>query len=276
MSTPVIGIDLGTTNSVVSYTDGAGVTHVVADENGDRIVPSVVQFGSDGSVVVGKNAKAYAKVEPDRVASVFKRGMGDSTFLPDGSDFVVDGVTHTPEQLSALVLKKLADVASRELGAPATRAVITVPHYFGEPERAATRSAGEIAGLEVVQIINEPTAAAIARGADGEGDASGRLLVFDLGGGTFDVTVMEYGAGREMTVIASRRRPRARRRRLRPQDRRADDRGRARRARDRARGRSVAAGRCVRPGRGAQEGALDGRQARDGRCRWAGGRSCSS
>ena len=203
MSTPVIGIDLGTTNSVVSYTDGAGVTHVVADENGDRIVPSVVQFGSDGSVVVGKNAKAYAKVEPDRVASVFKRGMGDSTFLPDGSDFVVDGVTHTPEQLSALVLKKLADVASRELGAPATRAVITVPHYFGEPERAATRSAGEIAGLEVVQIINEPTAAAIARGADGEGDASGRLLVFDLGGGTFDVTVMEYGAGREMTVIAS-------------------------------------------------------------------------
>ena len=96
MSTPVIGIDLGTTNSVVSYTDGAGVTHVVADENGDRIVPSVVQFGSDGSVVVGKNAKAYAKVEPDRVASVFKRGMGDSTFLPDGSDFVVDGVAPRP------------------------------------------------------------------------------------------------------------------------------------------------------------------------------------
>ncbi|HEX4363590.1 MAG TPA: Hsp70 family protein [Solirubrobacteraceae bacterium] len=203
MSTPVIGIDLGTTNSVVSYTDGAGVTHVIADENGDRIVPSVVQFGSDGGIVVGKNAKAYAKVEPERVASVFKRGMGESTFLPDGREFVVDSVAYSPEQLSAMVLKKLADIAARELGAPTRRAIITVPHYFGEPERAATRSAGEIAGLEVVQIINEPTAAAIARGADGDSDTSGRLLVFDLGGGTFDVTVMEYGAGREMTVIAS-------------------------------------------------------------------------
>jgi molecular chaperone DnaK len=199
----VIGIDLGTTNSVVSYTDDAGVTHVVADETGDRVIPSVVQFAGDGSVVVGKDAKSYAKVEPDRVASVFKRGMGERAFLPDGREFVVDGVVQTPEQLSAIVIKRLADAASRQLGEPATRAVITVPHYFGEPERAATRSAGEIAGLDVLQIINEPTAAAIAHGIDGGDDDGGRLLVFDLGGGTFDVTVMEYGSGREMTVIAS-------------------------------------------------------------------------
>jgi molecular chaperone DnaK len=203
MSTRVIGIDLGTTNSVVSYTDAGGVTHVVPDENGDRVIPSVVQFAADGSLVVGKNAKAYAKVEPERVASVFKRGMGERTFLPDGKEFVIDGTVQTPEMLSAIVLKKMADIASREFGEPATRAVITVPHYFGEPERAATRSAGEIAGLEVLQIINEPTAAAIARGADDDATATGRLLVFDLGGGTFDVTVMEYGSGREMTVIAS-------------------------------------------------------------------------
>jgi molecular chaperone DnaK len=156
MSTPVIGIDLGTTNSVVSYTDGAGITHVIADESGDRVIPSVVQFGGDGSLVVGKTAKAYAKVEPDRVASVFKRGMGDRTFLPDEKEFVIDGSVQTPEQLSAIVLRKLADIASREFGAPAGRAVITVPHYFGEPERAATGSSGEIAGLEVLQIINEP------------------------------------------------------------------------------------------------------------------------
>jgi len=202
-SVPVIGIDLGTTNSVVAYTGSDGTTHVVADENGERIIPSVVQFNADGSVVVGKNAKAYAKVEPERVASVFKRGMGDATFLPDEKEFVVDGAPQTPEQLSAIVLKKLADVASREFGSSAVRAIITVPHYFGEPERAATRSAGEIAGLQVVQIINEPTAAAIAHGTDGNDAREGRLMVFDLGGGTFDVTIMEYGAGREMTVIAS-------------------------------------------------------------------------
>lgn len=202
MSTPVIGIDLGTTNSVVSYTDDAGITHVVADENGDRIVPSVVQFTADGQVIVGRHAKEYARVEPDRVASVFKRSMGETTFLPGEVPFVVDGNPKTPEMLSALVLKKLAGMAAAQFGATPTKAVITVPHYFGEPERAATRSAGEIAGLEVLQIINEPTAAAIARGIDSSEAGTGRLLVFDLGGGTFDVTIMEYGADREMTVIA--------------------------------------------------------------------------
>lgn len=202
MSIPVIGIDLGTTNSVVSYCDDAGITQVIADENGDRIVPSVVQFTADGAVIVGRMAKEFAKVEPERVASVFKRGMGDRTFLADGREFVVDGEVKTPEMLSALVLKKLAGMAEAHFGQPARRAVVTVPHYFGEPERAATRAAGEIAGLEVLQIINEPTAAAIAHGIDAAGSTEGRLLVFDLGGGTFDVTVMEYGADGEMHVIA--------------------------------------------------------------------------
>lgn len=202
MSSPVIGIDLGTTNSVVSYCDASGITQVIADENGDRIIPSVVQYTADGSVIVGRSAKDYARVEPDRVASVFKRGMGERTFLPDDREFSVDGDVKTPEMLSALVLKKLAGMASAHFGEPAGRAVITVPHYFGEPERAATRAAGEIAGLDVLQIINEPTAAAIAHGIDASGTASGRLLVFDLGGGTFDVTVMEYGDDGEMHVIA--------------------------------------------------------------------------
>jgi molecular chaperone DnaK len=202
MSTPVIGIDLGTTNSVVAYTDEAGLTHVIADENGDRIVPSVIHFTSGGEMVVGRHAKDYAKVEPERVASVFKRGMGDATFLPDEKPFVVDGKTYSPEELSSIVLRKLAGMAEAHFGAPARRAVITVPHYFGEPERAATRAAGEIAGLEVLRVINEPTAAAIAHGLDGNGAASGRLMVFDLGGGTFDVTVVEYGGGRDIDVVA--------------------------------------------------------------------------
>lgn len=199
---PVIGIDLGTTNSVVSYTDDAGVTHVIADENGDRIVPSVIHFATDGEIVVGHQAREYASIQPDRVARVFKRGMGDRTHLPDGRAFEVDGKAHTPEELSSIVLKKLRQVAEQELGGATTRAVITVPHYFGDPERAATRSAGEIAGLEVLQIVNEPTAAAIAHGIDARGEEAGKLLVFDLGGGTFDVTVMRYGADGEMTVIA--------------------------------------------------------------------------
>jgi molecular chaperone DnaK len=199
---PVIGIDLGTTNSVVSYTDDAGTTHVIADENGDRIVPSVIHFTTDGDIVVGHQAREYASIQPERVARVFKRGMGEPTHLADGQPFKVDGKTYAPEELSSIVLKKLSQVAEQHLGGAAKRAVITVPHYFGDPERAATRSAGEIAGLEVLQIVNEPTAAAIAHGIDARGEESGKLLVFDLGGGTFDVTVMRYGAGGDMTVIA--------------------------------------------------------------------------
>ena len=196
----VVGIDLGTTNSVVAYTDPSGTTRVIAGTDGSRVVPSVVHFTQDGDVVVGDQAKAYAKVEPSRVAQLFKRGMGEKTFLPSGQPFEVDGKEWSPEELSSLVLKKLMQNASDDLGEPVSRAIITVPFYFGEPERAATRAAGELAGIEVEQVINEPTAAAISHGIDTKGQ-EGRLLVFDLGGGTFDVTVMEYGPTGEMTVI---------------------------------------------------------------------------
>lgn len=200
---PIIGIDLGTTNSVVSYTDEAGITHVVADETGARIVPSVVQFTAEGDVVVGSAAKAHAQVEPDRVASVFKRGMGEPGHLDGGAPFVVDGRSQAPEELSSYVLKKLAAMAEQHLGRPPEKAVVTVPAYFGETERTATRNAAEIAGLEIVQIIDEPTAAAIAHGLDGGGSVGGLLLVFDLGGGTFDVTIMRYEDGGEMHVVAT-------------------------------------------------------------------------
>ncbi|MGV1049827.1 MAG: Hsp70 family protein [Solirubrobacterales bacterium] len=202
MTPPVLGIDLGTTNSVVAYCDESGSVTVITDENGDRIIPSVVHFEQDGNVVVGRLARDYAKVEPQRVARVFKRGMGTPTFLKDDQPFVVDGKAWTPEELSSLILKKLRNMAEQHFGEPVTKAVITVPHYFGEPERAATRSAGEIAGLEVLQIVNEPTAAAIVHGLQGEAEV-GTLLVFDLGGGTFDVTIMRHGEGDEMEVIAT-------------------------------------------------------------------------
>lgn len=202
MTDPVLGIDLGTTNSVVAYCDEAGAVTVITDEAGDRIVPSVVHFEQDGNVVVGKLARDYAKVEPQRVARVFKRDMGTPTFLANGEPFTVDGKSWSPEELSALVLKKLKNMAAQHFGEEVRRAVITVPHYFGEPERAATRSAGEIAGLEVMQIVNEPTAAAIVHGVDASPDP-GTLLVFDLGGGTFDVTVMRYGVGEETEVVAT-------------------------------------------------------------------------
>ena len=201
MSIPIIGIDLGTTNSVVAYTDEAGVTNTIADENGARIIPSVIHFTDDGEYVVGEQAKQWAKVEPLRVAQVFKRGMGTPVFLDSEQPFVVDGKEWTPEELSSIVLKKLAGMATRHFGEEARRAVITVPYYFGEHQRAATRSAGELAGLEVLQIVNEPTSAAIAHGIDRNPDA-GKVLVFDLGGGTFDVTVMAFGESGEMEVVA--------------------------------------------------------------------------
>jgi len=199
---PVIGIDLGTTNSVVAFTDPQGVTTTIAGTDGTRIVPSAVHFQAGADPVVGERAKQYALVEPDRVAQFFKRGMGEKTFLPDGSPFVVDGKTWSPEELSSLVLRKLKQTAEQHFGQPVVKAVITVPAYFGESERAATRDAGELAGLEVVRIINEPTAAALSHGID-QGGNPGKVLVFDLGGGTFDVTVMKVGADRAMEVIAT-------------------------------------------------------------------------
>jgi molecular chaperone DnaK len=197
----IFGIDLGTTNSVIAYTDPTGTTEVIAGQDGNRIVPSVVYFGKDGTQLVGTSARQRAIIEPERVAMLFKRGMGEQTFLDDEQPFVVDGNTYSPEALSASVLKKLANMAQERFGEPVSKVVITVPAYFGDNERAATKSAGEIAGLEVVHIVNEPTAAAIAHGLDNA--STGRILVFDLGGGTFDVTVMEVAADGSMKVLAT-------------------------------------------------------------------------
>ncbi len=201
MTAPIVGIDLGTTNSVIAYTDVNGVTHTIAGTDGARIVPSAVYFPSGDDPVVGERAKQYALVEPDRVARLFKRGMGEKSFLPDDRPFVVDAKVWSPEELSALVLRKLKQMAEQHFGEPVPRAVITVPAYFGEAERAATQHAGEMAGFEVERIINEPTAAALAHGLD-EGSPEGKVLVFDLGGGTFDVTVMTIAPGGEGRVIA--------------------------------------------------------------------------
>jgi molecular chaperone DnaK len=196
---PVIGIDLGTTNSVVAYVNPAGAAEPIADEDGERIIPSVVHFPEGGDPVVGMLAKQQAIVDPLRVASGFKRGMGERTFLDDGSEFVVDGTAYPPEALSAMVLKKLKQAAEAHFGTEVRKAIITVPAYFGDAERKATVTAGEIAGLEVLRVINEPTAAAVAYGLDGSAEA-GHVLVFDLGGGTFDVTVMAVGADGSLEV----------------------------------------------------------------------------
>jgi molecular chaperone DnaK (HSP70) len=197
----IFGIDLGITNSVIAYTDPMGTTEVIAGQDGNRIVPSMVYFGKDGSLLVGTSARQRAFIEPERVAMLFKRGMGEKTFLDDEQPFVVDGKTWSPEELSASVLKKLALMAEDRFGEPVRKVVITVPAYFGDNERAATKSAGEIAGLEVMHIVNEATAAAIAHGLDTA--STGRILVFDLGGGTFDVTVMEVAPDGSMKVLAT-------------------------------------------------------------------------
>lgn len=189
-SAAVVGIDLGTTNSVVAYVNTAGEAQTIAGDEGSRVVPSAVYLPRGGDPVVGALARERDVIEPDRVAQAFKRGMGERTFLPGGVPFTVDGRTWSPEELSALVLKKLRRMAEHHLGASVARAVITVPAYFGEAEREATTIAGELAGLEVLRVVNEPTAAAIAHGLDAHGQR-GTALVIDLGGGTFDVTVMD-------------------------------------------------------------------------------------
>lgn len=198
----IVGIDLGTTNSVVSWTDQSGRTETLTGTDGVRIVPSVVYFEPGGGVIVGDRATQFAVIEPLRAARLFKRGMGSTSFLPESRPFTVDGKTWSPEELSSLVIAKLIANAAAHLHRPIRRAVVTVPAYFGEPERAATRLAGEIAGIDVVRILNEPTAAAIAHGFDRRGQHS-RMLVFDLGGGTFDVTVMDVEADGSMNVVGT-------------------------------------------------------------------------
>ncbi|TBT88712.1 molecular chaperone DnaK [Propioniciclava sinopodophylli] len=182
-----VGIDLGTTNSVVAVLEGGEPT-VIPNAEGARTTPSVVAFAKNGEVLVGEVAKRQAVTNVDRTIRSVKRHMGTNW----GID--IDGKKYTPQEISARVLQKLKRDAEAYLGEPVTNAVITVPAYFGDAERQATKEAGEIAGLTVDRIINEPTAAALAYGLD-KGDVEQSILVFDLGGGTFDVSLMEIADG---------------------------------------------------------------------------------
>src|SRR5438445_215316 len=183
-----VGIDLGTTNSVVSVLE-AGEPVVIPNAEGSRTTPSVVAFSKTGEVLVGEVAKRQAITNPDRTIRSVKRHMGETSWSVD-----IDGKRYTPQEISARILQKLKRDAESYLGDTVTQAVITVPAYFDDAQRTATREAGQIAGLEVLRIINEPTAAALAYGLDKEG-ADQTVLVFDLGGGTFDVSILEIGEG---------------------------------------------------------------------------------
>ena len=182
-----VGIDLGTTNSVVSVLE-AGEPVVIPNAEGGRTTPSVVGFSKTGEVLVGEVAKRQAITNPDRTIRSVKRHMG-TTWTVD-----IDGKAYTAQEISARILGKLKRDAESYLGDTVTQAVITVPAYFDDAQRTATKEAGTIAGLEVLRIINEPTAAALAYGLDKE-DSDRTVLVFDLGGGTFDVSVLEIGEG---------------------------------------------------------------------------------
>jgi molecular chaperone DnaK len=181
-----VGIDLGTTNSVVSVLEG-GEPKVVANAEGNRTTPSVVAFAKNGEVLVGDQAKRQAITNPERTIRSVKRHMGEDWSID------IDDKTYTAQEISARILQKLKADAEAYLGEPITKAVITVPAYFGDAQRQATKEAGQIAGLEVERIVNEPTAASLAYGLDN--DADELILVFDLGGGTFDVSVLEIGEG---------------------------------------------------------------------------------
>src|SRR4249919_3815440 len=182
-----VGIDLGTTNSVVSTLEG-GEPVVIPNAEGSRTTPSVVAFAKNGEVLVGEVAKRQAITNPDRTIRSVKRHMGTSWSID------IDGKKYTPQEISARILMKLKRDAEAYLGDTVTQAVITVPAYFDDAQRTATKEAGQIAGLEVLRIINEPTAAALAYGLD-KGTEDETVLVFDLGGGTFDVSVLEIGDG---------------------------------------------------------------------------------
>ena len=182
----IIGIDLGTTNSCVAVFEG-GEPIVIANPEGARTTPSVVAFSKTGERMVGQVAKRQAITNPDRTVISIKREMGTA------HKTTIDGKTYTPQEISAMILQKLKADAEAYLGTPVTQAVITVPAYFSDAQRQATKDAGKIAGLEVLRIINEPTAAALAYGIDKENDQ--KIMVFDLGGGTFDVSLLEISDG---------------------------------------------------------------------------------
>ena len=182
----VVGIDLGTTNSVVAVMEGSSPT-VIANAEGSRTTPSVVAFTKTGERLVGQLAKRQAITNPDRTIASIKRHMGTDYHVK------IDGKDYTPQEISAMILQKLVNDASNYLGERVTKAVITVPAYFNDSQRQATKDAGKIAGLDVLRIINEPTAAALAYGLDKKGNET--ILVWDLGGGTFDVSILEVGDG---------------------------------------------------------------------------------
>ena len=181
-----IGIDLGTTNSCVAVIEG-GEPVVIANAEGARTTPSVVAFSKTGERMVGQVAKRQAITNPDRTVSSIKREMGSNYKV------TIDGQSYTPQEISAMILQKLKADAEAYLGEPVTSAVITVPAYFTDAQRQATKDAGKIAGLEVKRIINEPTAAALSYGVDKDNDQ--KVMVYDLGGGTFDVSIIEMGDG---------------------------------------------------------------------------------
>jgi molecular chaperone DnaK len=191
-----VGIDLGTTNSVVSVLEG-GEPAVIANAEGFRTTPSVVAFTKDGEVLVGEPAKRQAVTNVDRTIASVKRHIGTDWTV------AIDDKKYTPQEISARILGKLKRDAETYLGAPVTDAVITVPAYFNDAERQATKDAGEIAGLNVLRIINEPTAAALAYGLD-KGKEDELILVFDLGGGTFDVSLLEVGKDDDFSTIQVR------------------------------------------------------------------------
>ena len=183
----VIGIDLGTTNSCVAVLEGGDPT-VITNAEGMRTTPSVIGFAKNGERLVGETAKRQAVTNPDRTVASIKRHMGESYKV------TIDGKDYTPQDISAMTLAKLKADAEAYLGEPVTEAVITVPAYFTDSQKQATKDAGKIAGLDVKRIINEPTAAALAYGLDKD-ETSQKILVYDLGGGTFDVSIMELGDG---------------------------------------------------------------------------------
>lgn len=184
----VIGIDLGTTNSCVSVLEG-GEPVVIPNAEGNRTTPSIVAFAKNGERLVGETAKRQAITNPNRTVMSIKREMGTSHIEQ------VDGKSYTPQDISAMILSKLKADAEAYLGEKVSEAVITVPAYFTDSQKQATKDAGKIAGLEVKRIINEPTAASLAYGLDKEGGAHHKILVYDLGGGTFDVSILELGDG---------------------------------------------------------------------------------
>ncbi|AFS78835.1 chaperone protein DnaK [Gottschalkia acidurici 9a] len=184
----IIGIDLGTTNSCVAVMEG-GEPVIIANSEGNRTTPSVVAFTKDGERLVGETAKRQAVTNPDRTIASIKRYMGSDHKTN------IDGKDYTPQEISAMTLQKLKADAEAYLGETITEAVITVPAYFSDSQRQATKDAGRIAGLDVKRIINEPTAAALAYGLDKDEDHNHKIMVFDLGGGTFDVSILELGDG---------------------------------------------------------------------------------